>query len=1327
MNFKSLFCVLSLTLVTFMSNGQCLSDNFDTGYGNWGGGSGTYQNTTAGVTSNGTGFNSTGDDIITNSVVTNPNVMTFWLARASNTSNKTISIQYSTSNTGPWTTARDIVVSEVTTIHQEFTVNLNLTGDYYLRIAMTQRSGGSYYLDDIEVTCGASGCSLDSSGLSSITCNDNATSSDNTDDYITFDLNPTGSGIGSNYTVTVSSGTISPSASVTYGSSTSFTLQNGSAGAGDVTITVTDDTDGTCSLIETITDPGSCSLGPTTNCLSEDFVTFSDWTNNGTSIDNVASHYGVAAPCRALGNGDNLISPTVNNPTSLSFYQDASNGGNGSTATIDYRIGTGAWTSLYSFTVTTAGNTETVDLTNIGSVDLSAQTDVTFRFNSGFNTWYLDDVEVTCGTSGCTPTHTITSFSPTSGPENTEITITGTGFTSGTTVAFTDSVSATIISQTATEIVVQVPSGASTGSLTVTEASCPVDSPTEFTFISGGGGNCGSNSPTSFNGLLFSGIYDDAVSSCHYFELLNSTSSDIDLSSYTIGVDNNFTLGSTPPVTGFDANLALSGTLAAGETYMVQLSSSGACTACSTIVPDINFTSGGINDEDRLVLYTGTTVIDVWQNHSNGAGYNEGYVFSRDFSSTAPSVTFDNNDWNSSPTADCFGFSIAIFNEPIITSQTNNSTCTTIEFEIAATAGESGALSYQWYYNDGVSLTWTVVNTTNLPGFTINGETTNQLYITSAANSIANLDNYQFYCEITEVGTCNIGSSAMKVDSDSFITTTWNGTTWDNGTPTSSMFVVISGNYTTNTTTPSFDACSLIIDNGVTLDITAGNYVNIVNNLTVNGTLEIRHEGSLVQQNDLGTVDGTGTTNVHKTTPTYTEYDYTYWSSPVQNETVENVLAANPSNYIFYAVTHTFNDSDNDSFDDEGDDWVVASGNLTPGIGLIAMGEGSFTTPLSSLPYPTYTQSVIFSDNVNNGEITIDVSEDNDLTDSSLNQNLLGNPYPSAIDPVAFINANSGLEGTLYFWSHRTFISNSQPGPDAYNFTNADYDSYNLAGGVASGAGGQVSSSFKIASGQGFFANVTDASVDVVFNNAMRLTTENNYFYRNQTTEQDRIWINLTTPNNVFRQVLIAFFDNTTPGYDRAYDGKRLEVGNDYDFYSLIEEEKYAIQSRETFDSLITIPLGLKVTQPDTLTISIANLEGVLSTSEVYLEDKDLNIIHDLKNSDYTFNLSSPGNYNDRFKLRFNNSVLSVDDEITPKENLIIFQEDKDFISIKTSKNKVIKNIEIYDLLGRTLANKKTNSSIVSIPSTNYNSGRVLIVKVLLENKTQLITKYIKK
>ncbi len=110
----------------------------------------------------------------------------------------------------------------------------------------------------IEIEIIACECEIIDALLSSLSCDDNDTPADASDDFITFSLDPQVISGGSGYSVFVGSGTIMPNNS-TYGVSTEFQLQNGSAGGGDVDLTITDNDDPDCSFVITLIDPGSCS------------------------------------------------------------------------------------------------------------------------------------------------------------------------------------------------------------------------------------------------------------------------------------------------------------------------------------------------------------------------------------------------------------------------------------------------------------------------------------------------------------------------------------------------------------------------------------------------------------------------------------------------------------------------------------------------------------------------------------------------------------------------------------------------------------------------------------------------------------------------------------------------------------------------------------------------------------------------------------------------------------------------------------------------------------------------------------------------------------
>ena len=110
--------------------------------------------------------------------------------------------------------------------------------------------------DSFTVSC--LNCNLVDAGKTSETCVDNGTANDASDDYISFSLNPTGVDLGSTYNVTVNGGATVIPTSGNYGSATLFRLQNGSANSNLYTLTITDATSGTCSIVTNI-QQASCS------------------------------------------------------------------------------------------------------------------------------------------------------------------------------------------------------------------------------------------------------------------------------------------------------------------------------------------------------------------------------------------------------------------------------------------------------------------------------------------------------------------------------------------------------------------------------------------------------------------------------------------------------------------------------------------------------------------------------------------------------------------------------------------------------------------------------------------------------------------------------------------------------------------------------------------------------------------------------------------------------------------------------------------------------------------------------------------------------------
>lgn len=143
-----------------------------------------------------------------------------------------------------------------------FALNIGSAGGGNVFITVTDNIDPSCTLSSLVLDpgpCSVVGCALSDAGLSDIFCNDND-SADPSDDFIAFSLDPAGVELSTTYVVTVSTGTVTPS-TASYGTATTFILQDGSAGAGDVTLTIRDSENPLCSLSVVIPDPGACSTG----------------------------------------------------------------------------------------------------------------------------------------------------------------------------------------------------------------------------------------------------------------------------------------------------------------------------------------------------------------------------------------------------------------------------------------------------------------------------------------------------------------------------------------------------------------------------------------------------------------------------------------------------------------------------------------------------------------------------------------------------------------------------------------------------------------------------------------------------------------------------------------------------------------------------------------------------------------------------------------------------------------------------------------------------------------------------------------------------------
>jgi|GEM_PF-1138602 len=473
------------------------------------------------------------------------------------------------------------------------------------------------------------------------------------------------------------------------------------------------------------------------------------------------------------------------------------------------------------------------------------------------------------------------------------------------------------------------------------------------------------------------------------------------------------------------------------------------------------------------------------------------------------------------------------------------------------------------------------------------------------------------------------------------VTTEWIAGSWNNGAPDITKNVVIRSAYNT-ATHGSFSACSLAIDSGITLTVGASDHVEVAYNVNVAGTLDLQHEGSLLQRDDASVTVNNGTIRVRKTTPFLKPRDFMIMGSPMDAETREGVynsafivLAHDTNNFVPNPDVATAFPSAENFADDNGDNW-------SPHTGLVNVGEGYLVRPQASYTDGNTTYDLLYDQGtLNNGVVTVPLVFNSTQNDSP---NVLGNPYASAISANDFINANPEIDA-LYFWEHLTPPSPSLPGAYAMNFSMEDISMYNLMGGVAAASdpsGSDTAPNGYIASAQGFGVKAL-ASGTAIFNNSMR-RLGNNDTWRTASEEKTRLWLSVHNAEfELQNTTLIGFTSEASEGLDPGYDTKRLATV--VSLYSLTENnEELGIQSREAFHTGIKVSLGFSslVATDTEYTISINEWEGsALEDVEVFLYDSLTEELTELTTNSYTFR-SNKGDYPNRFSLFFREPSLST-------------------------------------------------------------------------------------
>jgi len=567
---------------------------------------------------------------------------------------------------------------------------------------------------------------------------------------------------------------------------------------------------------------------------------------------------------------------------------------------------------------------------------------------------------------------------------------------------------------------------------------------------------------------------------------------------------------------------------------------------------------------------------------------------------------------------------------------------------------------------------------------------------TSTTVNYSNVVNTTYYRAIISNGICGSVYSAVATVTLGTVTT-WDGTSWSNGEPVSTSTIIFIGNYTS---TGNLSGCTATVANNSTVMILAGN------DIALNGSLTVAAGSSFILNNNASLLQNTGVANsgniiVRRKSSQLKRQDYTLWSSPV---TGQNLFAFSPLTVVAPTSRfYTYNTSTN-----------TYNSVVTPSAVAFDTAKGYLIRMPNNHPANVPTEwNGQFTGVPHNGTINYTMAN----VEAGKRYNLVGNPYPSPIDAVKFVNQNSAnITGALYFWRKTN---------DA---TKPSYCSWSKAGGgtgtfVTNNEAQVVDPLGTIQTGQGFFVEALGSATNVQFNNSQRMGNHTNQFFRSALTEvpepieSNRMWLNVTNDSGAFCQTVVGYFTDATLDIDAGIDGKYLN-DSPTELYSIVNTDKLVIQGRPVpFDATDVVPLGFKATTAGNYTIAIDHLDGLFSGSQnVYLKDNLTGTQQDLKVGAYAFT-SDAGTFDSRFEIVYQNA-LGMNDPVFDHAVVIYKQGDHFVIN---SGNVVMDNVKVYDIRGRLVVNKTG----INASETTINAGetnQVLIVKIT-SDANQSVTK----
>ncbi len=281
-----------------------------------------------------------------------------------------------------------------------------------------------------------------------------------------------------------------------------------------------------------------------------------------------------------------------------------------------------------------------------------------------------------------------------------------------------------------------------------------------------------------------------------------------------------------------------------------------------------------------------------------------------------------------------------------------------------------------------------------------------------------------------------------------------------------------------------------------------------------------------------------------------------------------------------------------------------------------SQGPATFTPPFVD-PNPV---TIDYTGGINKGNVTYNLSYT--VTSGGVNNdgfNLIGNPFPSAIDWQSSGITRTNIDNSFYI----------------YNPRSGSYEVY------LNGVGQTAEASRYLASGQGFFVVANGNNPSITFSESCKTSNPSSSFFR--TINPPNHFRVRLVKDSINSDETVIVFDNAKGNNFNTEEDALKYFGSGVNIATKTPDSIYtAINFKAEALANDTIPLFVSAASNGTYSLEFTTMQTFITNFDVFLIDNFLNVSVDLKqNPSYVFQKTSdPLSVGDeRFKIVFSPSV----------------------------------------------------------------------------------------